>query len=110
MPAEGEAVQVGVGPVEGDLEHLMDDVQWEVGAQVESPPDRRLGVFKVDPDPVDGDVVARWSPQLGSRLAAGDLAADQGEVAGELPQVREFHPGGRGFKLPEQVSPSLVVP
>ncbi len=59
--AEGEAVQVGVGPAEGDLQHLVDYVEREIGAQVEPPPDGWCGVVQVDADPV-----ARRQVELGT--------------------------------------------
>ena len=38
--AEREAMEVGVGPVESSLQHLMDDVERQVRAQVQPTPDR----------------------------------------------------------------------
>ena len=82
MPAEGEAVQMGVGPVERHLQHLMYDVERKVRAQIEPTPDRRLGVIKVDPDPIDHDAIERWSSELRSRRRLGRLGSEAGQVPG----------------------------
>ena len=82
MPTEGEAVQMGVGPVERHLQHLMYDVERQVRAQIEPTPDRRLGVIKVDPDPIDYDPTAPWSSELRSRRRLGRLGREAGQVPG----------------------------
>lgn len=46
----------------------MDDVEGDVGAEVETPPDGRAGAVEVDPNPVDGHVVPGWPPQAWSRF------------------------------------------
>jgi hypothetical protein len=61
IPAEGEAMEMGVGPVDGYLQHLMYDVERQVRAQIQPPPDRWLGVIKVHPDPIDLDLISRWA-------------------------------------------------
>ena len=53
-----------VGPIEGDLEHLMNDVERQIRTQVEPPPDRRLGVIEVDPHSKCRDLSSRWSPRI----------------------------------------------
>jgi hypothetical protein len=109
MPAEGEAVQMGVGPVERHLQHLMYDVERQARAQIEPAPDRRLGVIKVDPDSIDRDLIARWSPELGSRQRLWPSGSEAGQLICELAQVGEFRTGNGGLESAEQLGMSVVV-
>lgn len=67
--AEREAVQVGVPPIEGHLDHLMDDVEGEVGAQVEPAPDRRASTSEIDANAVERGLGAVGAAQLGALRA-----------------------------------------
>jgi len=45
---ESEAMEMGVGPAEGPLQHLVKHVEPDVGPHIQAPPDRRLGVLKIN--------------------------------------------------------------
>jgi hypothetical protein len=45
---ESEAMEVGVGPAEGALQHLVEHVEPDVGPHIQASLDRRLGVLKIN--------------------------------------------------------------
>lgn len=61
VPTQCEAVQVVAGPVERDLQDLVDVREREVRAELETPSDRRGRVLEVDADGQDLRVGQRWA-------------------------------------------------
>jgi hypothetical protein len=68
-------MKVRIGPVEGDLQHLVDDVERQVRADVEAAPDRWLRSVEVDADPVDRYVVALRMSKVAALWWWGDWSA-----------------------------------
>jgi hypothetical protein len=60
--AESETVKVGVRPAERTLQHLMENVETNVGAHVQASPDVRFGMLEIDTHAEDGSVAPARLP------------------------------------------------
>jgi len=89
--AEGEPVQVVVGPAEGRLQHLVDDVERDVGPDLEPTPDGWVGIVEIDPQPVDHCVSEGSASQTGPSRVRRRPLRELGQVTGELPEVGRVH-------------------
>jgi integrase len=103
VPAEGEPVQMRVGPVERDLHQLVDGIEREVGPHVQSTPDRRLGAVEINPNPEDLKLVKGRPAQLGPHAAQRSLPTEQGQVARRI----DFNPA-QHVHLPDANRPKVI--
>lgn len=100
-----------VRPSERGLQNPVNHIKGQIGANLESAPDRRLRVPKISSDPKQLNLRRRGSAQLRATwpgaLLAG-LAAETGQIARERAKVVELGPRDDRLELAQQLSPAVV--
>ncbi len=103
IAAQGEAVEVIIEPSKRGLQYPVDNVEGEVGANVETPPDWGAGPYQVNPYPIDGGPAASGPPKTGPVRSKGLTPDPLRHVEGQLVQIIEAHTGEGRFELAEKI-------